>query len=72
MNATTIVIAITVDGDHGEHQHLPDRIAQLLDRHWNTHPALPRRVAQDIRVRRFREGAIGDMLNKACLGEVTS
>lgn len=68
MNATTIVIAITVDGDHGDDQHLGDRVAQLFDRHWEA-DHLPRRVAQDIRVHGYGERSIGDLLNKARLGE---
>ncbi len=64
MNATTIIIAITVDGDNS--QYIGERVAGLLDTHWST---LPDRLAQDIRVLRHDASAIGDMLNKAALGE---
>jgi hypothetical protein len=68
MNATTVVIAVTVDGDHATTENMAGRLARLLDRHWDTEK-LPRRVAQDIRVHKYGEGAIGDLLNKVSLGE---
>ena len=68
MNATTIVIAITV-ADNRHSRYIGERIAGLLDAHWDT---LPNRLAQDIRVHRHDEKAIGDMLNKAALGEEPS
>lgn len=69
MNATTIIIAMTVDGDHGDSQHLGERVARMLDRGWDVTPALPRRVAQDIRIHRRDERAIGNILNRASLDE---
>lgn len=66
-DATTIVIAVTVEGDHGENQHLGDRVANLFARHWES--TMPRRLAQDIRVLRYSTRALGDLLNKVALGE---
>ncbi len=68
MKATTIILAITVGPDGADNQHIGDRIAALLDRGWGEYH-LPDRLAQDIRVHRHDEKAIGDILNKAVLGE---
>ncbi len=68
MGATTIIIAVTVDGDGALASDISGRIAGVLDDGWTKHK-MPFRLAQDIRVHRYNAGAIGDMLNKATLGE---
>ncbi len=68
MGATTIIIAVTVDGDGALANDISGRIARLLDKGWTDHN-LPFRLAQDIRVHRYSAPRIGDMLNKHALGE---
>ncbi len=70
MRATTVTIAITVDGNHDEAtQHLGGRIANLLDRYW-PEARLPHRLATDIRVHLHDDDDIADLLNKVALGEI--
>lgn len=68
MGATTIIIAVTVDGDGALANDISERIGRLLDAGWTDHH-MPFRLAQDIRVHRYGALAIGDMLNKHALGE---
>ena len=72
MEAYTIIIAVTINAEGLPYSTINSRVAKMFsDDNWKL-AQLPSKLAQDIRIFTSNSQAIGDLLNKMRLGELST